>query len=92
MIPGQPLADDLPHGQIDALAVVHSLAIVESERLLIEIPEQVEGLDGNVGSLQPALEQGPEVLHAVGVDFAAYVLDRMVNHFMLELIQSIVRP
>jgi hypothetical protein len=41
LIPRQPLANDLPHCQIEALAIVESLAVVVAERLLIKVPEQV---------------------------------------------------
>ena len=67
---GQSLAGDLRERQHKASAIVHVLPVVVAEALLIQIPEQVEGLHGNVGSIQPALEQRPEVLQAVGVDIA----------------------
>ena len=50
--------------------IVHVFPVVVAETLLIQIPEQVEGLHGNVGSVQAALEQRPEILQAVGVDIA----------------------
>jgi len=40
------------------------------ERLLIQAPEQVERLDAHVGSMYTTLQQAPEVLQAIRVDFA----------------------
>ena len=48
--------------------VVVQLAQVEREHALVEVAEQVEGLNVDVGAVQPALQQRPEVLRAVGVD------------------------
>jgi len=42
LIPSQALADDLRHGQLEAVEVVHLLAVVVAEGLLIEIAEQME--------------------------------------------------
>jgi hypothetical protein len=42
LIPGQPLADDLPYSEVKALGVVHAFAVVISKRLLIEIPEKMK--------------------------------------------------
>ena len=72
LVPGQVLAYDLPHGQIKSLAVVQALALVVAPRLLIEVPEQVEGLNRNVRAFQSAFEQAPKVFQPVGVDFAAF--------------------
>src|SRR5438105_937061 len=36
----------------------------------------------NVGSRNPALQQRPEILHAISVYAAIYVLNRMVNDLM----------
>src|ERR1017187_3279930 len=91
LIKSEPLADDLPYCQIETLAVVKALAVVVAERLLIEVAEQVEGLYAHVGAAQPALQEAPEVLQPVGVDFAANVLYRVVNHFMLEFVKPFVR-
>src|SRR5438128_9190514 len=48
-------------------------ALIEPERLLVEIPEQVEGLDAHVGALERALEQRPVVFKAVRVDLSVDV-------------------
>jgi hypothetical protein len=68
---------------IKSLAIVNrgflAPAIVEAESLFVKIPEQVERLDANVGSLQSALEQAPVVLKAVCVDIPIHVRNRMVD-------------
>ena len=75
LIPCEALTNDLADGKIEPLSIIHAFAIVIAEHLLIEISEQVERLDRNVGSLQAALEQGPEVLQSVGVNFAVTARD-----------------
>jgi hypothetical protein len=39
LIESQPLADDLPDGKVEALAIVKALTVVVAERLFIEVPE-----------------------------------------------------
>ena len=51
LVPRQPLAYNLAYHDIEAVAVVH-LAIVVAENLFIQIPEQVERFNRNVGALQ----------------------------------------
>ena len=64
----KPLANNLRNGEVESLGIVHVLPVVVTEYLFVDIPEQVEWLDGDVRSLQPALEQAPEVLASVRVD------------------------
>src|SRR5262249_38880221 len=58
---------------------VSHFAIVETERLFVEVAEQMERFDGNVGALDGALQETPEVLKAVSVDRAVHVGFGMVN-------------
>lgn len=74
----EPLSDDVADHLAETLPVV-SLPGVEPERLLVEVAEEMEGLDAHVGSLDRALEQAPEVLKAVGVDVADRVALGMVD-------------
>ena len=90
LIPCEPLADDLAYGDIEALTVIQSGAMVVAERLLIKVSEQVEGLHRNIGALQTAFQKAPEILHPVSVNVAAHVLDSVVYHFMLKLVQPLV--
>jgi hypothetical protein len=50
----------------------------------------VERLNANVGPIEAALQQRPEIFQPVGVDFAANVLHGVVNYFMLKFIESTV--
>jgi hypothetical protein len=54
LIPRQPLADDLADGKVKPFAVVH-LAVIEAIHLLIQVAEEKERFDRNVGSAQAAL-------------------------------------
>ena len=94
-VPGELLADDQPHRNIEALAVIQRLtfiilAIVVAKHLLIRIAEQMERLHADIRALQFALNQRPEVLQAVGVDVAANVFDGVVDDLMLEFIETFV--
>lgn len=53
---------------------VGQLALVESEHALVQVSEQVERLDADVGAVKATLEQRPEVLGSVGVDLPIDVL------------------
>ena len=52
------------------VAIIRILVIVEAERLLIEIPEQVERLDTDVCSIDAPLDQTPEILKSIGMNLA----------------------
>src|SRR5579884_563811 len=66
--------------------------IVETEHLLIQIAEQMERLNTDVGSCNPTLEQRPEVFEPVRVNLPVNVLLRMVNNFVSVIPrQSVIR-
>lgn len=69
----QPTSDDLSSRRTEPLEVRHA-AIIESIRLFVQIPEQVERLDAHVGTLDAALQQRPIILQAVRVDRAIDVV------------------
>ena len=75
---GQALACDLAGQPLESLTVA-GLAGVEAEGFLVEVAEQVERLDADVGALDGPLEQRPEVLDSVGVNLAIDVLLGVVN-------------
>jgi hypothetical protein len=79
---GQALADDLPNADIKALGISH-LAIVEPECLFVDIAKQVEGFHADVGSVQAALQETPEILHTIGVNVAVHILDRVIDNGVL---------
>ena len=67
-IPGEALAHHLGQRQFEAVEIVHVFPVVVAERLFVDVAEQVEGLDADIGSVQSALQQAPEVFQPVGVD------------------------
>ena len=69
-IVGHAATDDTANRHAETVGVVHVAPMVETERLFIQIPEQVERLHADVSSLESTLEQGPEILAAVRVDGA----------------------
>ncbi len=94
-IPCQPLTNHLAHGDIETVSIFQWLAVIAlaeivAEHLLIEVAEQVEGFHADIGSVEPALNQLPEILQAVGVDAAANVFNGVVNYLMLEFVQPVV--
>jgi hypothetical protein len=66
---GEPPSYDLCHRVGKAVCVIQRIVfcrpIVESEGLLVEVAMQVEWLNGHVCTAYSALEQRPEVFHAV---------------------------
>ena len=54
-------------------------ACVESVRFFVQVSEQVEGFDGNIGSLDGALQQRPEVFQPVSVDVSAHIGFGVIN-------------
>jgi hypothetical protein len=62
------------HSEEKSVAVVHRTLlccpIVETESLLVEIPEQVEWFDADICALQSAFQQTPEVFESVGMNLS----------------------
>lgn len=89
-VPRQAATGDL--GAYDGEPLrVGQLASVVPEGLFVQIAEQVERLDADVGSMQLALYQRPEVLHRVRVNIALGVFNSMVNYLMREVaVKSVV--
>lgn len=79
---GQPLVGYASERENETARVVQSLAIVESETLLVQVSEQVERLDRNIGSVNAALQQTPKVFHIVRMNVALDIRNRMVNNLM----------
>src|SRR5207247_3799736 len=59
------------------------LPIVESERLLINIAEQMKRLYGNISSTKATLQQRPEILYALHVNLSVNVLLKVVHELMI---------
>jgi hypothetical protein len=72
--------------EAEAIRVVHFIPIVEPERLLVNVTEQVERLDADVGAMQPAFKEAPEILGSVGVYLPIHICLSMIDHLMGEVI------
>ncbi len=87
----QPLADHATHNVHETASVaVLVLALVESIRLLIAIPEQMKRLYVNVSPFQASLEQRPEVFQFVRVHVALRVALQMVNDLAVVIFGKII--
>ena len=84
----QPLTDDAADGLYKA-AEICGLAIVETIRLLVQIAEQVERLNRNIGALDRTLQQTPVVLKPVRVYLTIDVRLGMVDYVMNEPARAI---
>jgi len=69
---------------LETKTIVSQLPKVVSEYLFVQIAEQVEWLNRNVGALELAFEQAPEVFESVGVNLPVNVRLRVVYDLMLE--------
>jgi hypothetical protein len=64
-------------------AEVSQLAQIEREHALVQVAEQVEWLDADVGAVQSALEKRPEVLHVVRVNLPIDVPLGVIDNAMI---------
>lgn len=89
---GQGLARDLRDNRTKAVGVVHLVSIVVAKRLLVDVAEQVERFDRNVGAMKAALQQRPKILNGVGVSVAVHILDRVIDDGVLIVgVQTFIR-
>ena len=83
---GEALSANLSHRQIEAVGIVQRIIfrcpIVKPEYLLCNIAVKVIWLDSNISSTQTALQEAPEVLDSLSVDFAANIFFNMVDRGM----------
>lgn len=87
----QPSADDANNANEES-ACIGVLAFVESERLLIEVSEQVKGFHANVGATNCALQERPEVFHAVGMDIRFGVAHEVIDLLMRKMrVEFVIR-
>src|SRR5216684_6186688 len=74
----------MTHSHLKSVSIANEVvllgAIVVPENLFVQIAEQVEWFHVDVGSLESALEQAPEVFESVGVDLPINVTLRMVHN------------
>jgi hypothetical protein len=77
----QSLSDDLRHYKIETASIICP-ALIESERLLINIAVKMWRIDRNVCPVDCALQQAPKILHAIRVNMAVNICLGVVNHIM----------
>ena len=70
---GQPLAQGGGQHATETASIV-DLPLIVTIDLLVDVAVQVNRRDGDVGSLEGAFQQAPEVLNAVGVNATDNVL------------------
>lgn len=80
---GETSSRDLTHRQMEAVSIVNRVvfrsASVEAKHLLPDIAVKVERFNGNIGSAKSSLQQCPEVLNSLSVDFTANVLFHVIH-------------
>src|ERR1700730_7439098 len=82
----QPFSDYAAH-YFNKPAYVIVFALVESERLLVQIPEQMKRLNVHIRPVDSALKQRPKVFQSVRVDASFHIALGMVD----ELVRVLVR-
>ena len=81
-VPSEPLADDLRSGHLEAVEIGHFFSVVKAICLLVEIAEQVERFNADIGSADGALQETPVVLKRIGVNVAIYILHGVIHDLM----------
>src|SRR5579871_395312 len=82
----EPLAYDLRNRQIEPIPVVHVLPVVVAERLFVNVPEQMEGFDGDISAFEAPLQEAPEVLQPVGVNLPVNVGFGVIDDLVREVL------
>jgi hypothetical protein len=57
-------------------------ALIGPKGLLVEIPIEINRINADIGTLECALQEAPEILDVIGVDMIAHKLDRVVDRFV----------
>jgi len=78
LLVSEPLANDSPGGPQKARSVI-TRSVVEPERLFVNVAEQVERLDADIGAVDAPLEETPKILQAVRMDGTVHVGLGVVN-------------
>lgn len=86
----EALASDLTHRQIEAVSIIQRIvlgcAIVVAEDLLRNVAVKMERFNRNIGAAKTALQQTPEVLDSLSVDFTANVLFDVIHSCVNEVL------
>src|ERR1035441_9760462 len=82
LLVGNTATNDLFHNSTKPFRVRQG-AVVIPETLFVKIPEQMEWLNTDVGPVESALQQTPEVLHRICVDVSIHILHRVIDNRVL---------
>src|SRR4051812_12595105 len=94
---GEALADQLRDNVVKALCIGQRLARrfvlakVETERLFVNVAEQVERLDRNISSFETPFQETPEIFASVGMNFPVDITLRMIYYHVSEFVKPVVR-
>src|SRR6266446_899693 len=77
----QSLSDNAAHDLNKPTSVI-VLALVESERLLVQIAEQMKRLNVHIRPVDSALKQRPKVFQSVGMDAPFHVALGMIDELV----------
>src|SRR5579859_1545893 len=82
---GKALADCSGDNHLEAVTVIDwhfaSPAIVEAEGLFVKVTEKIKRLNRNISPVNRAVNQTPEIIHAVRMHLTAHVFNRMNRQF-----------
>src|SRR5260370_10252644 len=65
--------------------ITSSLAVIESESLLVDIAKQMEGLDTHIGPVKSTFQQAPKAFHIVSMGIPVYIFDGVIHYGVLIL-------
>jgi hypothetical protein len=77
----QPLASHVLRGFDKAIRVI-TLAVIESETLLVKVAKKVKWFDRNISSADGSLEQAPVVFNPVSVNDSVNLFLRVIDNFV----------
>jgi hypothetical protein len=80
---GDAAANDLLQNFGKSLRIV-PLSLIVPKRLFIQVPNQMERLNTNVGSPDGSFQEAPEVLKPVGMNSAPDILNGMARHSFVD--------
>jgi hypothetical protein len=80
------LTNNLGYSKIESVPISHVLPIVVAKCLFINVPEQVERLNANVGASETPLQETPEVLQPVGMNLPINVRLGVIDDLVRKLL------
>ena len=97
LLVGETLSYDLGKNGFESKEVARlpgnaGFAVVKAKSLFVNVAEQVEGLNADIGAMDATLQETPEVFRSVGVNLPVNIRYGVVNHLMGEVVtKTLVR-